>query len=418
MPIKIKSSGGGSVSLDVPNVGTDFTLTMPANNATIITSAGGTITGNVAFTSNNISIGGQTISPYTGMKNRIINGDMRIDQRNAGASLTPTTSGSFAVDRFMLFNTQSSKLSIQQNAGSVTPPSGFKNYFGATSLSSYSIAAGDIFGIAHAIEGYNISDLDWGTSNAKSITLSFWVRSSLTGQFGGFLKNGGAYTGEGSNNRFYPFVYNISSANTWEYKTITIPGDTTGTWGTGNSAGIAIAFNLGAGSSSIGGSSAWSSTGYLQQSGCVNVVATNGATFYITGVQFEVGTTATPFEFRHYGQELALCQRYYFQLTASGSSQGMLAQGYLYATTQWEGIVTFPVDMRTLPVATFTAASTFQLRPSGTVPSVIGYYSATGPSTRHMLIYTGHSAFGSAGLGQSLAQVTPGLTGIYFSAEL
>jgi hypothetical protein len=252
-------------------------------------------------------IGSINDGPISGARNRIINGDMRIDQRNAGAS---GTVASFTVDRWIYFASQASKGTWQQNAGSVTPPVGFDYYLGYTSSSSYTLLSGDLFGISQAIEGYNISDLEYGTANAKPITISFWVRSSLTGLLGGFLKNGG--TSAGNNTRFCPFSYTINSANTWEYKTITINGDTTGSWESTNGPAFAIGFSLGNGSSYVGGTSGtWSGSIYLQPPDCVDIVATSGATLYLTGVQIEVGTVATPFERRSYGQELALCQRYY-----------------------------------------------------------------------------------------------------------
>ena len=148
-------------------------------------------------------------SQYTGFKIRIINGAMVIDQRNAGASDTPTANTDFwAVDRFGTYNTQGSKFTIQRNAGSVTPPPLFTNYLGVTSTSAYSVSTSDFFKIYQYIEGFNTADLGWGTANAQSVTLSFWVRSSLTGTFGGTLINSAA-------NRTYPFSYTILSANTW-----------------------------------------------------------------------------------------------------------------------------------------------------------------------------------------------------------
>jgi len=251
-------------------------------------------------------------------RNKIINGDCRIDQRNAGAS---GTAAGFTVDRWLYFASQASKGTWQQNAGSVTPPVGFDYYLGYTSSSSYTLLSGDIFGIAQAIEGYNISDLAYGTANAKPLTISFWVRSSLTGLFGGFLKNGG--TASGNNTRRCTFSYTINSANTWEYKTITINGDTAGSWESTNGPAFAIAFSLGNGSTYTGGTSGtWSGNQYLQPSGCVNLVATNGATLYLTGIQIEVGEVATPFEHRSYGDELARCQRY-FRRYCEGSTSKM-----------------------------------------------------------------------------------------------
>jgi hypothetical protein len=172
-----------------------------------------------------------------GFRNRIINGAMVIDQRNAGASVTPTTE-TYTLDRWKTSVTQASKLSIQQNAGSVTPPVGFKNYLGITSLSSYAITSSDIFAEWQAIEGYNVADLGWGAAGAATVTLSFWVRSSLTGTFGGSISNNGA-------TRTYPFTYTVSAANTWEQKSVTIPGDTSGTWLSTNGVGMYIFFGLG-----------------------------------------------------------------------------------------------------------------------------------------------------------------------------
>jgi hypothetical protein len=240
-------------------------------------------------------------------RNRIINGDMRIDQRNAGASVNSSTGGNhtYTLDRWFYLVNPSSKFTIQQNAGSVTPPTGFSNYFGVTSSSAYSIGASEYEVVGQKIEGFNFADLAWGTANAKTITISFWVRSSLTGNFGGFLRNN-------ANNRFYVFSYAISSANTWEYKTVTIVGDTSGTWvGATNGTGLDLNFSLGMGSTYNGTVGSWTSTVSLGFSGAVSVVGTNGATWYITGVQLEVGSVATPFERRDYGRELIMCQRYY-----------------------------------------------------------------------------------------------------------
>ena len=253
------------------------------------------------------SVSAEYITPVTGFKNRIINGDMRIDQRNGGASVTPT-SGQYPIDRWQAALTQSSKYSVQQNAGAVTPPAGFTNYLGVTSLSAYTVLTGDLFDIRQKIEGFNISDLAWGTANAQTITLSFWVRSSLTGTFGGAIKNAAA-------TRSYPFTYTISSANTWEQKTITIAGDTSGTWLTGNNAGMQVGFGLGVGSTYSGTAGEWAGFNFVSATGATSVVGTNGATFYVTGVQLEKGDTATSFDYRPYGTELALCQRYYQSLT-------------------------------------------------------------------------------------------------------
>ena len=248
------------------------------------------------------SISNSAGSPY-GFKNRIINGAMVIDQRNAGASVNPTD-GQYCIDRWILFTSQASKYTAQQNAGSVTPPVGFTNYLGITSSSAYSITSSDYFVVEQKIEGFNVADLSWGTANAKTVTISFWVRSSLTGTFGGVLKNSAF-------NRSYPFTYTISSANTWEQKSITIAGDTTGTWLTNNGAGIRFQFSLGSGSTFSTTAGAWATGNFSSATGAVSVVGTNGATFYLTGVQLEKGSQATAFDYRPYGAELQLCQRYF-----------------------------------------------------------------------------------------------------------
>ena len=239
-----------------------------------------------------------------GFKNRIINGACVIDQRNAGASVTNVAGILYSVDRFWTYGAQASKYTAQQNAGSVTPPAGFSKYLGVTSSSAYSVGSTEFFQLYQSIEGFNVADFGWGTSSAQSVTLSFWVRSSLTGTFGGSLLNA-------DSNRSYAYSYTISAANTWEQKTVTIPGDITGTWGAGNGVGIYLGFSLGSGSSASGTANTWSASALRAPTGATSVVGTSGATFYITGVQLEKGSTATSFDYRPYGTELALCQRYY-----------------------------------------------------------------------------------------------------------
>jgi hypothetical protein len=278
-------------------------------------------------------------SPYV-LKNRIINGDMRIDQRNAGASVTNNTSGQYTLDRWFIYGDQSSKFTVQQNAGSVTPPAGFKNYLGVTSLSSYTVGAGEIFVLQQMIEGYNIADLAWGTASASPITISFWVRSSLTGTFGGSLKSGGSTT-------TYPFTYTITSANTWEQKSITIAGSTTGSWLSTNGLGIRVGFGLGCGSNESGTAGVWASTNYTSATGSVSVVGTNAATWYVTGVQLEQNTSATPFERRLYNQELANCQRYYEFGTAWNTGAGNGVNGVLFT-------IPMKATKRTTPTGTVT----------------------------------------------------------------
>ena len=276
-------------------------------------------------------------SNNTTFRNRIINGAMVIDQRNAGASVTPTY-GQYTLDRWKAGLAVASKFSVQQSA---TAPDGFSNSLLVTSLSSYAVGSGELFDIHQCIEGFNTSDLGWGTASAKTVTLSFWVRSSLTGTFGGSVLNS-------ASNYSYPFSYSISAANTWEQKTVTITGPTAGTWiGSTNGIGMDIYFGLGVGSTYSGTAGSWSANAYLSATGATSVVGTNGATFYITGVQLEAGTTASPFEYRLYGTELALCQRYFI----SAPNDTLVAHAAAtYVSAQ------FPVTMRSTPTVVCTPA--------------------------------------------------------------
>ena len=285
------------------------------------------------------SSGGRLAPISSVFRNRIINGGCVIDQRNAGASvtITNTSNTTYTLDRWGAYGSQASKFSVQQNAGSATPPVGYSKYLGVTSLSAYSVLTADYFNLLQYIEGYNIADLGWGTANAKTVTLSFQVYSSLTGAFGGSLSNASNYS--------YPFTYTISSANTWTTISVTIAGPTSGTWATDNSRGIQLSFGLGSGATGYAGTAgSWSANYYLTATGTVSVVGTSGATFYITGVQLEVGSSATGYEYRQYGQELALCQRYFETYQA-----GYLT-GSNYSTSSSQGFqMYFKVTKRATP---------------------------------------------------------------------
>jgi len=313
---------------------------------------------------------------YTGFKNRIINGAMVIDQRNAGASINNTNTGTqFSVDRWAVYGDQNSKFSLQQNAGAVTPPAGFTYYLGMTSSSAYTVGASEQFKVYQNIEGFNMADLGWGAAGASAVTLSFWARSSLTGTFGGSLINN-------NNNRSYPFSYAISSANTWEYKTVTIAGDTTGTWGTTNGTGVAVQFSMGTGSGKSGTAGAWAASNLVSVTGAVSVVGTNGATLYITGVQLEKGSVATSFDYRPYGTELQLCYRYAWNYSSALSSNGAYLRYLTVRCTNSTGVagtLILPVEMRTTPTLTTTGtASNYAINFPGaniactTVPAVGG----------------------------------------------
>jgi hypothetical protein len=264
------------------------------------------------------STGGILSADSSVFRNRIINGGMVIDQRNAGAS---STAAGYSVDRFAIAPQAAGYITWGQNLGSVTPPNGFVNYLGFSTTTTYSIGAGDSFRCEHLIEGYNVADLGWGAANAQPITISFWTRSSLTGTHAATLQNS-------ARSRSYPFTWTINVANTWEYKTVTIAGDTSGTWLTTNGIGIRINFNLGCGATGSGTAGSWSSSNFVSATGAVSVVGTLNANLYITGVQLEKGSTATSFDYRPFGTELALCQRYFERSYNIGSATGSFTNGF------------------------------------------------------------------------------------------
>ena len=344
-------------------------------------------------------------------RNRIINGACVIDQRNAGASITPT-SGQLSLDRFICYLSAASKYTVQQNAGSITPPAGFTNYLGVTSSSAYSVSASDYFFIAQFVEGFNVADLAWGTANAKAVTLSFWVYSSLTGTFGGSLRNDGA-------TRSYPYTYTISSANTWTQISVTIAGDTSGTWLTNNGVGVRVQFGLGVGSTLSGTAGAWAGTNYQSATGATSVVGTSGATFYITGVQLEAGTTASPFEYRQYGTELALCQRYYQQIGGStyGVSYQPYSMGCIVTSTSVSLQFNCVVTMRTSPTFTFNGATSTLVRNGTTgalTPSSVVIDIASPTTIMYNCVISG----GIAGYGTAHYQNAGSTTSLTLSAEL
>jgi len=285
------------------------------------------------------------VSP--GFRNRIINGAMVIDQRNDGSAVTADES--YPVDRFQFRETTDGSASVQR---STTAPAGFSNslLFTVTSADS-SLGTNQYAGIRQAIEGFNVADLNWGTANAKTFTLSFWCRSSVTGTYGGVLRNSAA-------TRNYPFSYTINSADTWEQKSITVAGDTTGTWLTTNGTGIELWLTVALASNIAGTAGAWSSSVVLGVTGQTNIMATNGATWYITGVQLEVGSTATSFDTRSYTTELQLCQRYLNQYVIVATTMQAMIVGSFNTTTVYSSTpLFFPVTMRTQPTITYTGTT-------------------------------------------------------------
>jgi hypothetical protein len=278
-----------------------------------------------------------SIASSVNFRNRIINGDMRIDQRNAGASVA---NNGYAVDRFLTFRDGASVAISAQR--STVAPVGFTNSLLHTTTTAGTQGSAEAVGVQQRVEGFNVADLGWGTANAQAVTLSFWTRSSLTGTFSGSVTNSAF-------NRSYPFTYSISAANTWEYKTITIPGDTTGTWLTDNGIGLRVYWDMGSGSIVRGTAGAWAGAGLVGATGAVSVVGTSGATFYITGVQLEAGSVATPFERRPFGTELQLCQRYYEVLPAWADTRNIVntSNGFPFNTQ-----LQFKVTKRAIPTMT------------------------------------------------------------------
>jgi hypothetical protein len=288
-------------------------------------------------------------SPGTtqGFKNRIINGNMVVNQR--AASGVPANAA-YTLDRWQAQQSGGGVYTVTQSS---TAPAGFINSLLVTvTTPDTSLGTSDYYIVNQNIEGLNVTDLGWGTANAKTVTLSFWVRSSLTGTFGGSLMNDGY-------NRAYPFSYTITTANTWTQISITIAGDTTGTWLTTNGTGIRVEFGLGLGTNYVGTAGAWVASEKYTVTGAVSVIGTTSATWYITGIQLEVGTTATNFDFRSYGTELSLCQRYFqtygnVYQGSSFSSLSVAPMGWAQSGTDSKNLLTFVVPMRSAPTAAYS----------------------------------------------------------------
>jgi hypothetical protein len=287
-----------------------------------------------------VGAGVLNIDDLYGFRNRIINGDMRISQRGTSFSLTV---GAYTLDRFR-FNQSIIGSTIQPVVSQVTDaPAGFTHSLEYVNTNAATPTGTNQAAIETRIEGNNIADLSWGTADAKAVTLSFWVKSSLTGNFGGSFANG-------NSDRSYTYIYSINSVNTWEYKTVIIPGDTTGTWRSDTGPGLRVRFCFGAGPDRLAAAGAWVSDNIVGATGQVQLVETAGATWQITGVQLEKGTVATPFERRPFGTELSLCQRYYFKIQSEGTNTYM-GTGFATTTTSAYMMTSFPTEMRISPAA-------------------------------------------------------------------
>jgi len=287
--------------------------------------------------------------PVTAFKNRIINGAMVIDQRNAGASVSVNNNNTFITDRFAV---RAATGSGHTSARSTTAPAGFTNSLLVTVGTGGSPASSDLNYAFQAIEGFNIADLAWGTASAKTITISFQVRSSVTGTYALSVTNA-------SLNRSYIATFTINSANTFETKSVTIAGDTSGTWATDNSLGLYLFFDLGCGSTRQGTAGSWAGSWGVGTSGSTKLISTSGATFYITGVQLEVGSTATSFDYRPYGTELALCQRYFEKFGNPDGSSSNVFFGITSSTSSTSARgprIDFKVTKRAQPTMTLVGS--------------------------------------------------------------
>lgn len=370
--------------------GTVLTLTTPVLGAATGTSlalGGATLGSNALAVTGTASISGGAYISNLGGANKIINGDMVIDQRNGGASQTNISGAAYSVDRFYIQGSVASKFTGQQNAGGVTPPAGFTNYYGITSLSAYAVGAGDYNIFIQIIEGLNCTDLNFGTANAKTVTLSFWVRSSLTGTFGGALKNS-------SSTRSYPFAYTISVANTWELKSITVAGDTSGTWLTTTGSGVVVNFGLGAGSTFSGTAGAWNSNNNISATGAVSVVGTSGATLYITGVKLEVGTIATPFVPDDYQASLLKCYRYFQSYSYASNTAIAMATAYSSSAVYFTSTIQAP--MRTAPTGGYTGSILYFSNGASYAGSSFAFSNTTGNTWEFNMAVSGATG-GSGG---------------------
>jgi hypothetical protein len=358
-----------------------------------------TISGTNGVTFPDSSLQAAAASPYV-LKNRIINGDMRIAQRGTGA----VTADGFPVDRFIVVNSTDGAFSAQQDSSA---PAGFTNSlkFTTTTVDS-SLASTQSIYVQQRIEGNNVADLGFGTANAKTITVSFWVRSSLTGNFGGAIINNAF-------NRSYPFSYTISAADTWEYKTITISGDTTGTWLTDAGRGLILNFSLGAGTDRVGTAGSWVGANNQGVTGQTQVIGTLNATWYITGVQLEVGTSATPFERRLYNQELANCQRYFQHI---GKVGGEAQVGGFRMSTQTQWAVNYYNTMRSAPTITLNGLLAHDLN-DGDNLTLSSLSLVINAGTNSSWLAATNSGTGTVN-GVAIVYPTGTPSGLYLSAEL
>ena len=316
----------------------------------------------ITFADGSVQSGG-----WTGMRNRIINGAMVIAQR--ATSATPTAGGYFTIDRWRFSQAGSYATSLTPTISqSSTAPAGFINSFLYTNGTGAAPTAAQLISFDQYIEGLNCADLDFGSATAATVTVSFWVRASVTGTYSVALTNDGL-------NRSYVSTYTINSANTWEQKSVTIAGDTSGTWLKTNGTGIRVSFSIGAGSNLQTTAGAWQAGNFYTTSACTNLTATTGATFHITGVQLERGSTASSFEYRSYGTDLALCQRYYFRKNIPLTNDYFTILQAYNTSSAYGKLFDLPVTMRATPTGSLSAIGSFRAANaagSGSAPFTAG----------------------------------------------
>ena len=366
------------------NVGTLNVVSVSNLNSLALTTANvGTL--NVGSISNLNSLNLTTLnvtsvvsaSPIS-FRNRVINGDFFTDQRNAGAATTPSVDPTRTIDRWKVNIVGSGRCQVGQNLGAIASPTGFTSYYGMKVTTTSTVGASDYFFFSQVIEGINAVDFAWGTAAARTVTLGFWVYSSLTGTMGGFVRNAGSTAGNYS--RSYPFTFSVSSASTWEYKTVVVPGDTTGQWLTGQTDGIEFGFELWNGTTYQSTPNAWAAGNFTGPSGgTANFAGTLNSYFYVTGVQVEPGPVGTPFERRHINFELTACQRYYEVTVAR-------VGGYTTNGAYIRGSVYFNTKKRAAPSPTFTVVSTLETSNCGSLNFDNSNYD--GSSTRYLVPVT------------------------------
>ena len=297
---------------------------------------------------------GQFVTPNTtgslAARNRIDNGAMEISQRGGSEITINGSTEQCLIDRWFARSEPGDSFLYDQDGSA---PYGFKSCLKFNCASTSSGGSNELHTITQAIEGNMIADFGFGGGSARGMAISFWVKSSLTGTFGGAVQNS-------ARNYSYPFSYNIGSADSWEYKTIIIPGPTSGTWLNDTNVGIRLIFDMGSGSSFRGTAGAWTASDKRGVSSAVSPMQTSNSVWRVTGVQLEMGPAATPFEYVGYDRELQNCQRY-FQFIGAGfiaAARGASSSMYLYSYT-------CPVNLRASPTISTNnniAHGTFSVR--------------------------------------------------------